>query len=156
MPKVEGKMRSWQIFNFSRKHLGRSALIAIFGKKNGRAVEYWCEDPMYTDKPDEAYDPIQGVKNLLTALDDHSHTGVIRSCIAYLTADTALACGQEPQVSGLLSTIDQEVLADYEAVGEMQRAIKKGEHPAVICALMADAIAEIERTYAKYKKDFAE
>lgn len=148
-------MQSWQVFHFARKYLGRSALYVIFGKKNGRAVEYWCEDPKTTDKPSGAYDPIQGVKNLLTALDDQGHCGVVRSCLEYLAAGTSAGCGQRPEIIEPLPTVNEEILADYSAVGEMHRAIAGDATPHTVLALKNEAIAEIERTYAKYRAGFA-
>ena len=65
MAKEKANMRSWQVLHFARKHLGRSSLYAIFGRKNARTVDYWCEDPKYTGKEECAFDPIQGVKDLL-------------------------------------------------------------------------------------------
>jgi len=154
MPITPPKMQSWQVFHYARKHLGSSVLYGIFGKKNARAVDYWCQDPKYTDKSDTAYDPIQGVKRLLAGLDDLGHTDQVRACLAYLAQDTSLCTGQAPEIAELLPTIDQEVLADYKAVSAMQSAIDRGDHPAVIAALNDAAVAEIERTYAKYREEY--
>jgi len=150
MPKKQGKMQSWQVFHFARKHLGGSALYAIFGKKNARAVDYWCQDPMYTDKADGAYDPVQGVKNMLSILDDHGHVGAVRSCIAFLCSGTSLDCGCEPKLAETLPTINEEILADYKAVACLQAAIEDKMPMAVVNSLKDDAIADIERTCAKY------
>ncbi|MDD3814401.1 MAG: hypothetical protein PHZ02_07120 [Desulfocapsaceae bacterium] len=150
MPKEQEKMQSWQVFHFARKRLGASALCVIFGKKNARAVDYWCQDPMYTDKSEQAYDPIQGVKNLLSMLDDRGHVGAVRNCIAFLCSGTSLDCGCEPEIVAPLPTLTEEILADYKAVACLQAAIEDKIEPAVIKALAAEAIAEIERTCAKY------
>lgn len=147
-------MRSWQILHYARKHLGRSALYAIFGKRNGRIVELWCEDPMYTDKSEDAYDPIMGVKNLLTALDDQGHCGTVRACIDFLVAGTSLGCGQTPEIIELQPTINEELLADYAAVALLQEGIAHELEPHIIKARKDAAIAELERTYAKYREDF--
>lgn len=144
------KMQSWQVLHFARKHLGRSALYAIFGKKNARTVDYWCEDPKTTGKQDDAYDPIQGVKDLLSALDDLGHTGIVRACLAYLRSGTSLDDDCPPAVTELLPTLAEEELADYHAVAAMQHAIDQGKPPAVVSSLKKSAIEEIERTYAKY------
>lgn len=147
-------MQSWNVFHFARKHLGRAALYSFFGKKNARAIDYWCEDPKYTNKPPEAYDPVSGVKNLLEALDDHGHCGVVRSCIAYLVSGTSLGCGvEQPPLVEPLPTIHQEILADYAAVAELQRAIDDAAPLSTITACKREAIAEIERTVAKYIQD---
>lgn len=146
-------MQSWQIFHFARKHLGKSALYEVFGKKNARVVDFWSQDPACTDKPLEAYDPIRGLKNLLDRLDDMGHCGVVRACIAYLCSGTSLDCG-EPLLIEPLPTIEQEQLADWRALGMLQNGIDDGLSCREIDALKAAAVAEIERTVAKYKEDY--
>ncbi len=148
------QMQSWQILHFARKHLGNSALYEVFGRKNSRAIDYWAQDPACTDRPPEAYDPIRGIKNLLDRLDDIGHCGVVRACIAYLCSGTSLDCG-EPLLVEPLATIEQELLADYRALALLQNAIEDGQDCKMIDRLKADAIAEIERTVAKYKGDHA-
>lgn len=150
MPKEDGKMKSWQVFHFARKHLGASSLYAIFGKKNARAADYWCQDPKYTDKAESAYDPVQGVKNMLSMLDDHGHVGVVRACIAYLCSDTSLDCGCKSNIDEPLPTLNEEILADYKAVACLQAAIEDKMPMAVVNSLRDEAIADIERTCAKY------
>lgn len=153
MPKVKAEMKSWQIFAFARKHLGRSAIYSLFGKKNARTVEYWCQDPKFTNKPDGATDPIQGVKNLLDTLDDYGHAGVVRACLAYLAAGTSAAEDHET-LTELLPSIHEEILADYAAVASLQQAINDGCDISVVTALKKEATAEIERTVAKYIEDY--
>lgn len=153
MPKKQLEMKSWQFFAFARKHLGRSAIYSLFGKKNARTVEYWCQDPRFTAKPDGATDPIQGVKNLLDILDDLGHAGVVRACLAYLAAGTS-AAGDNEDLAELLPTIHQEILADYAAVASLQQAIDDGAELSVVTACKREAVAEIERTVAKYIEDY--
>jgi hypothetical protein len=38
----------------------------------------------------------------------------------------------------------------------MQEAIEDHEHPDMVLSLKQEAISEIERTYARYRKDFAQ
>lgn len=155
MPNDNAKMQSHHIFHFARKHLGRSSLYVIFGRKNTRTIEYWCQDPLYTAKPEEAYDPLRGVKALLEMLDDHGHCGIVRSCIAYLVSGTSLECGVDPQIVEPHSTIPEEILADYRAIAKLQAAIESGLPPSDIDALKPEIFAEVERTCAKYRKDYA-
>jgi hypothetical protein len=153
MPKENKKMKSWQIFHFARKYLGRHALYACFGKKNARTVEYWCEDPKYTNKPEEAWDPIKGVKLLFTSLDDAGHIGVIRSAVSYLVSDTELADGGCPEhLAEPLPTLSEEILADYRAVADLQAALDRNADIEEVMMLKGEAIAEIERTVAKYRE----
>ena len=153
MPKETPKMQSWQVFSYARKYLTASKLYAIFGKKNARAVDYWCEDPDYTARPAEAYDPIKGVKRLLEALDDHGHSAVVRSCLSYLASGTSEAGCITPQVDQLKPTMAEEILADYAAVSSLQSAIEGGLNSAAILQKQAAAIAEINRTVAFYLQD---
>lgn len=156
MPKTASKMQSWQIFHYARKHLGRSVLYAIFGKKNARAVDYWCEDPKYTNKPDGAYDPIQGIRDLLTALDDHGHTAVVKSACQYMTAETSTGDECPLGLTDLLPSLEAEILADFRAVAAFQAAIESGADIRKIISAKELAIAEIERTVARYIKDLQE
>lgn len=156
MPERPLKMKSWQVFGYARKHLGASALYAIFGKKNSRNVDYWCQDPLYTSRPDNSYDPIKGVKLLLEKLDDTQHCHVVRSTLAYLGSGTSSCCefdDIDPEVVPLKETIGEEILADFRAVSALQTAIEAGHNETSIVRLKADAIAEIERTVALYLKD---
>lgn len=150
MPKEANKMQSWQVFHYARKHLSASTLYAIFGKKNARAVDYWCEDPEYTARPEGSYDPIKGVKRLLESLDDHGHCAVVKASLSYLSAGTSACCNLDPQVDQLKDTMAEEILADYAAVSALQSAIESGHNIASIQQKKAAAIAEIERTVALY------
>lgn len=153
MAKTPPTMQSWQVFHFARKHLSRSVLYAIFGNKNARAVDYWCENPNYTAKPDRAYDPIQGVKRLIEALDDHGHCGVVRALIGFLSEGTSAECRLDAQIVEPLPNLNDEILADFRAVAELQRVIEAGEDIELVEKVKQKAIAEIERTLARYIKD---
>jgi len=154
MSKESSKMQSWQVFHYARKRLGNSTLYAIFGKKNARAVDFWCQNPRTTGKEETAYDPIQGVKNLLEALDDLGHCDVVRSAIAFLISGTSLECGVSPRVVDPRPTITEEILLDYKAVANLQAAIEAGETPEEVEEKKQTAIAELDRTIAKYREDF--
>ncbi|MGV0961834.1 MAG: hypothetical protein ACOYB1_18570 [Limnohabitans sp.] len=153
MPKETSKMQSWQVFHYARKHLGRSVLYAIFGRKNARAVDYWCENPLHTQKPDGAYDPMHGVKALVDTLDDHGHCDVVRSIFGYLSAGTSCDTGHTPEVTDLLPTVGEEMLADFRSISDLQRAIESGAPLEEVKMCRGLAIAEIDRTIARYAKD---
>ena len=153
MAKDTPKMQSWQVFHYARKYLGRSALYAIFGKKNARSVDFWCEDPTTTSKDEKAYDPIEGVKNLLKELDDHGHGPVVRSTLKHITSETNITIDGECQYGELLDTLSEEILADFRIVGKLQSAIEERLDPDKVEAIKDQALAEIERTYARYLKE---
>lgn len=153
MTKVSVKMQSWQVFHYARKHLTRSVLYTIFGRKNARAVDYWCEDPRYTAKHTGAYDPIQGVKTLIDTLDDRGHCDVVRSIFAFLSTGTTCETGKDPEITDLLPTVGEEILADFRTVGDLQRAIEAGASLDEVKQYRGLAIAEIDRTIARYAKD---
>lgn len=150
MPKSSTKMQSWQVFHYARKHLGSSKLYAIFGKKNARAVDYWCEDPDCTARPEGSYDPIKGVKRLLEALDDLGHIDQVRATVAYLISSTSIADDLNPKIQELKPTMAEEILADYASVSALQAAIEDGHNIPSINQKCAAAIAELQRTVAKY------
>jgi hypothetical protein len=154
MPKANALTQSWRFFHYARKYLHRSTLYAIFGKRHARTIDLWCEDPNFSAKDDRAFDPIQGVRDLLAMLDDHGHVGIVRSCLVYLASGTSVDLDLKDSVQDLKGSIGEEILADYRAVAEMQSAIESGERPEEIDILKAAAIAEIERTYARYHKDY--
>ena len=153
MSKPNNKMQSWQVFHFARKHLGNSVLYAIFGKKKARAIDTWAQDPRYTQKQEGSYDPVLGVKTLLETLDDYGHTDVVRQAVNYMTANTSAAADCDPPlIQDLQPTISDEILCDYKAVAEMQAAIEAGESVVYVSALKDEAIDEIARTVALYRK----
>lgn len=153
MPKSAPKMESWQVFHFARKHLSSSMLYTLFGKKNARAIDYWIENPTTTAKPEGAYEPTKGVKNLLDLLDDKGNCDTVRDTIAYLAADTSCATDSDPEIIEPLPTIGEEILADFRAVSKLQGAIEDGWDIISVDEFKRLAITEIERTVAKYRKD---
>jgi len=153
MPKNDGEMQSWQVFHYVRKHIGRSVLYAIFGKRHARTVDLWCQDPRFTDKEARSYDPLQGLRDLLSILDDHGHVPIVRSSLQYLASGTSVDCDYHGDHADPLPTITEEILADYRAVADLQRAIEAGQDAHTVNQLKAEAINEIERTVALYLKD---
>ncbi len=145
-------MQSHNFFSYARKYLGRSALYIMFGRKNSRIIDYWCEDPLFTAKPAEAYDPIHGVKLLIDALDDMGHSGVVRALFGYLGSGISVDYRAEEIIEPKKS-IQEEILADYRAVADLQVAIEAGVGEIAVDALKWQAIGEIERTVARYMKD---
>jgi len=153
MPKNIDEMQSWQVFHYARKRLGRSVLYAIFGKRHARTVDLWCQDPRFTDKEAISYDPLQGLRDLLSLLDDHGHVPVVRAALQYLASGTSLDCEQGGDCSDLLPTLNEEILADYRAVADLQRGLEAGVAAHAANQLLAAAVNELQRTVAKYLQE---
>lgn len=153
MAKNDEIMQSWQVFHYVRKHLGRSILYGIFGKRHARTVDLWCQDPRFTDKEARSYDPLQGIRDLFSLLDDRGHVPIVRSALQYLASETSLDYDYHGDHAHPLPTITEEILADYRAVAALQAAIEAGQTPEVINQLKIAAINEIERTVARYLED---
>jgi hypothetical protein len=130
-------------------------LYAIFGTRHARTIDGWCEDPRYTGKDDDAFDPIKGIRNLLWLLDDEGHVGVVRSALQYIASGTSVDCGAdwasmaEPPV-----TINSGILAGYKALADLQEAIESGGHPDQINRLKLAVFAELELVNAKYRGEY--
>lgn len=153
MPKNETNLQSWRIFHYARKYLGRKTLYSIFGTRHARTVDSWCEDPRFTNR-ESSFDPVLGIRNMLWLLDDQGHVDICRAALQMMAAGTAVDCGDHLDIIELRDTVQAEILADYRAVARMQEAIEDREHPDMILSIKQEAIAEIERTYAKYRKEY--
>ena len=153
MPKKSGEMQSWQFFHYVRKHLGRSVLYAIFSKRHARTVDLWCQDPRFTDKEALSYDPLQGLRDLFSILDDHGHVPIVRSALQCLASGTSVDCDYRGDHADPLPPMAEEILADYRAVGDLQRGIEAGMAAHAVNQLLAAAINELQRTVAKYLQD---
>jgi hypothetical protein len=153
MPKKGAGMQSWQFFHYVRKHLGRSVLYAIFSKRHARTVDLWCQDPRFTDKEALAYDPLQGLRDLLSILDDHGHVPMVRSALQLLASGTSVDCDYHGDHTDPLPTITEEILADYRAVAALQSAIEAGLSAHAVNQLLAAAKNELDRTVAKYLQE---
>jgi hypothetical protein len=146
MPKT---IETWQIWHAMRKHLGDQFVITVLGRRNARTVRMYAQDPRFTE--DRCKDPLQALHILFEELATYGRGDVARSAIKYLSsAVDDLDPGDA--VQPLLATVDQEVLADYAGVADLQHAINAGEPSDVVFDLVEKAKAEIDRTLAKYIK----
>ena len=144
MPKP---LATWQIWHAFKHHLGESFLVKVFGKRNGRTIRMYAQDPKFTD--DRCNDPIENLHTVFSEMAAIGRPDVVRKAIGYLVT----ALGDENQldeISRLQPTLCEEILADYRAVSVLQRAIEDGEEIDLVDTLKLSAIEEIERTFAKY------
>lgn len=146
------KLQTWQIFHAARKHLSPERVTKIFGKKNARSAYTWAQDPVTTE--DRCKDPIEALHTMMLELDAIGRGDVARAVIEFLrTAVDGESCSCA--VKEVLPTIEQELLADYQALASFQRAVEACEDVDIVDALRVGAIEEIDRTHAKYLQDCA-
>ena len=144
------KFQSWQFWAAAKKLLGESNLMLILGRRNGRTIRLYSADPRYTQ--DRCRDPLQHLHIIFQELDTFGRGDVARLAIRYLESaldDEATA----DQVAALLPTMEEEILADYQAVYHLQSAIRDGLPVDQVADLAAEARAEINRTLARYIKE---
>ncbi len=147
MPK---RLETWQLWHAMKNHLGESFLIKVLGRRNGRTIRLYSQDPHFTE--DRCKDPLQALRIIFQELSDYGRADVARKAIAYLK--TALP-GEDsllPAVANLKETMSEEVLADFSAVESLRKAIDDGLTANVVESKMTFAIEEIERTFALYMK----
>ena len=141
------KFQSWQFWAAAKKLLGESNLMLILGRRNGRTIRMYSADPKYTI--DRCRDPLQHLHIIFSELDTFGRGDVARLAIRYLES----ALDDEPasdQVMDLLPTMDAEVLADYQAVADLQAAVRDRLPVDQVADLASAARDEIDRTLAKY------
>lgn len=148
---MPNNFRSWQFWAAAKKLLGESNLLRILGKRNGRTIRMYSADPKYT--VERCRDPLQHLHIIFSELDTFGRGDVARLAIRYLA--TALDDSDDlDKVAELQPTLDAEVVADYQAVGDLQRAIGEVAQPDVIKDRAAAAKEEIDRTLTKYVQEW--
>ena len=147
MPK---KFESWQFWAAAKKLLGETTLLAILGRRNGRTIRLYSADPKYTQR--RCRDPLEHLHAILSELDTFGRGDVARLAIRYL--QTAIDGDKDiPQTGQLLPDIHLELLADYQAVADLQAAIVNNAAPDQVAKLTIAATEEIDRTLARYCLD---
>lgn len=149
MSKENVKMQPWQVFHLANRYLGPAAVARVFNREK-RSAYNWGQDPLCTEH--RCASPLELMHTLLSRMCDVGLGYVARAAIRYLQTAVDEIDGSEC-IKEPLPTIHEEILADYSAVSELQRAIEAGLSPKTIKLLLAEAKAEIERTVAKHYKD---
>ncbi|BDD88731.1 hypothetical protein [Desulfofustis limnaeus] len=149
MSNNRAKMQPWQVFQAARKYLGADTVARIFNREI-RSAHSWAQDPAFTAH--RCRSPLELLHALFERLDAVGLGYVARAAIGYL--ETAV---YQEQAGGAirepLPTIQEEILADYSAVAELQRTIESRGSLADVMRLKQEAMDEIERTVARYVKD---
>lgn len=150
MSKELAKMQPWQVFQAARKYLGAEVVARIFNREI-RSAHSWAQDPAYTQS--RCRSPLELLYTLFERMDAIGLGYAARAAIRYLESavDQTAEAGEirEP-----LPTIQEEILADYSAVAALQATIEKEGGLDEVMRLKEEAIAEIERTVAKYHKGY--
>lgn len=146
-----GKMKfeAWQVFAASFKAIGRAKVAACLGVTESTAYQYGANPNTTGDK--RCRNPLERMHSLLNELDTWGRADVCRDAINYLRS--AFEEADPKPVVELKATMNDELLADYQAVATLQRAIESCEQIDIVEVLVEEAKAEIDRTYAKYLKD---
>ena len=145
MPK---KLETWQLWHAMKNHLGESFLINVLGRRNGRTIRLYSQDPQFTE--DRCKDPLQAMHIIFSELSDYGRADVARKAISYLNTSLQADYCLPPAVDELKPTISEEVLADFSAVESLRLAIDTGLAREKVESYKNAAIEEIERTYALY------
>lgn len=149
MSEDNSKMQPWQVFQAARKYLGPETVAKIFHKEK-RSAYNWAQDPAFTEC--RCRNPLELLYTLFERMDTVGLGYVVRAALVYLSgAVEAVDEGQE--IRQPLATIQQEILADYAAVANLQRAIESEASLEEVRYCQREAIAEIERTVARYAKE---
>lgn len=143
------KFEAWQVFAASFKALGRAKVAGCLGVTESAAYQYGANPTTTGEK--RCRNPLERIHSLLYELDMWGRGDVCRDAIDYLR--TAFEEAEPKPVSELKPTMNEELLADYQAVASLQRAVESCEQIDIVEALVEAAKAEIDRTYAKYLKD---
>ena len=143
MPK---ELQTWQIWHAMRKTLGDKFIMGVLGRRNARTIRMYAQDPRCT--VDRCKDPIEALAILFDELDTCGRGDIARLATDHLChAHTGKLCEPKP----LKATLDQEVIADFEAVADLNAAIHADADLDYVRSLTEDAVQEIERTFAKYQ-----
>ncbi len=151
MPKL---FESWQFWHAAKFYLGESFITKVWGKRNARTIRLYCQDPRFTE--DRCRDPLQRLHTIFEELAAIGRQDIAEAAIKYLSSaiqddDSHLISPPE-----LKSTINAEVLADYQAVAALQAAIQAGADISEVKTLTEDAVAEIRRTACKYFLEYGD
>lgn len=142
-------MQPWQVFQAARKYIGADVVAKIFNREK-RSAYNWGQDPAYTEC--RCKSPLELLHTLFERMDAVGIGYVARAAIRYL--ETALDSDVDPgDLREPLADIDQEILADFRAVAELQRCIEQGCNADEVRSFAVAAKDEIDRTIARYIKD---
>ncbi len=141
-------MKPWQLFNAARKVIGANTVAHIFNR-SVRAAHDWAQDPICTEV--RCKSPLELLHTLFERMDQVGLGYAARAGIVYLSTALEYA-GDQNEIKDTLPTIQEELLADYAAIGDLQRAISSHADMDEINRIKRAAIEEIERTVAKYSK----
>ncbi len=125
------KLETWQIWHAMRKTLGDSFIMSVLGRRNARTIRMYAQDPRFT--VDRCKDPIEALAILFDELATYGRADIAELAIGHMrqaiTGHDNLPCPDQ-----LKSTMDAEVVADFQAVAELKAAIDDGLPPEQVYA----------------------
>ncbi len=142
------KLQSWQVFQAARKFIGAERVARIFNREK-RSAYSWAQDPAFTEH--RCKNPLDLLHNLFVELDARGLGYVARDAVTYLASaidDQECSPVMEP-----LPTLEAELLADFSSLADLKTAIDEGEDIKTVKSLKREAVAELERTVARYIAD---
>lgn len=147
MPTLE----SWQFWRAAIHLLGAGHVAKIYGVRT-RTVYDWATDPSdpTTNKKSKS-DPLHRIFVVLKRMNVIGYEQYARAGIDFL--ESAFSGVVTCSINEVLSTIEEEMLADYPAIHDFHAAVKDGASLEEVERLEQEAIDEIKRTTIRYRKD---
>ncbi len=144
------KLATWQLWHAMRKTIGDQFIMSVLGRSNARTIRMYAQDPNVT--VDRCKDPIQSLSILFEELTTYGRSDIVKLALAHMQQSIG---GEEeiPCPGQLKSSIDAELLADFQAVAELKGSIDSKLPVEDVHDAMVLAVEEIQRTYTKYLKE---
>jgi hypothetical protein len=134
-------MKSWQIYNTART-LMKSQLLAVYGNRNSRIIDYWAQDPAFS--ADHKRNPIDRMEALLGKLCECGRREVAISAVRILANQTNCTVQDREEVIPDKDSLLEEILDDMPYLINYQKA------------LQGDDLEEVDRAKEELDREMAE
>ena len=139
-------LKSHQIFHIAKKTLSDGELHRIFGKST-RLMYMWSADERSCEITRR--NPLEQIRELVNALDDHSRIDVARVALEYMAGDLPLKISSIDPVSSDKQSIDGEIADLTRALGRLATVIETAQEDG---AIETDEIIRIKRAAYEMKR----
>jgi hypothetical protein len=126
-----------------------SKLMLLWGRRNSRILRLYTQNPAFTERTAKC--ALERLWHIFRELQAAGRPDVARQALTYL--QSAIEDKEQAELFALdevKETMAEEILADFHAVAELQDAIDAVDPPDIVRLYAKKAIAEIDRTVAKY------